>query len=195
VEALTESTALMRQQGNLQGVASNLLNFGMVYTRQRRFADAEVAFAEAAAVYQASGYQGGLAETYLHAAHLARDQEQLERAEQLYAESLQIHLGLGNRPRLAPALEGTAHVLLRRYVGGTHERSLLEVSTLLFACGAALRESTGVPLPTVSQRVYQPDLQQLQALLGPALFEATWVVGWEMPVLTLIDRLPALPKT
>ncbi|HVA89711.1 MAG TPA: hypothetical protein VNL71_07695, partial [Chloroflexota bacterium] len=45
------------------------------------------------------------------------------------------------------------------------------------------------PLHTVSQQVYLPDLQQLQALLGPTVFEAAWIAGWDMPVLSLIERI------
>jgi tetratricopeptide (TPR) repeat protein len=191
VVRLTESLALRRQQGNLPGVATNLLNLGMVYTRQRRYAEAEAAFAEARIAYRAAGDEAGVGNTYLHMAHLARDQEQIDHAAQLYGVSLRISLQLGDRPHLPPALEGTAHVLLRRYDAGTRDLATLELSAHLFACAAALRESTGVPLPTTSQRVYQPDLQRLQILLGPAVFEATWCVGWDMPVLSLIERIPA----
>jgi len=66
---------------------------------------------------------------------------------------------------------------------------VLEYSACLFACGAAIRESTGVPLPTVSQQVYLPDLHQLQTQLGAPAFEAAWSEGWDMPVLSLIERI------
>jgi hypothetical protein len=84
-----------------------------------------------------------------------------------------------------------AHVLLRRSVPGMRRRAQFELSTQLYACAAALRESAGVPVPPASQHMYQANLQRLQALLGPAAFEAAWTAGWDAPVLELIERLPA----
>ncbi len=188
LELLTESLALVRELGNLQDVARNAQNLGVVYTRQKRYAEAEATFAEAEAIHQATDNQAGLGDTLLHIAHLARDQEHLDRAAQLYAASLRIFLDMGDRPRVAPALEGLAHVLLRRYTKGTREQLLLEFGTRLFACAAALRESTGVPIPTVSQLVYQPDLHQLHALMGSEAFEAAWTLGWDTPVLSLLEH-------
>jgi predicted ATPase/DNA-binding SARP family transcriptional activator len=188
LELLTESLALVRELGTLQDVARTSLNLGVVYTRQKRYVEAEATFAEAEAIYQATDNQAGLGDTLLHIAHLARDQEHLDRAAQLYAASLRIFLDLGDRPRVAPALEGLAHVLLRRYTKGTREQLLLEFGTRLFACAAALRESTGVPIPTVSQLVYQPDLHQLHALLGTEAFEEAWTLGWDTPVLSLLEH-------
>ncbi|MGH2346820.1 MAG: hypothetical protein ACRDG4_16460, partial [Chloroflexota bacterium] len=82
-----------------------------------------------------------------------------------------------------------AHVLLRWSAASGRERLVHELSTHLFACAAALRDSTGVPLPTVSQLVYRPDLQRLQTSLGTERFEAAWSAGWEMPVLPLVERI------
>jgi len=187
---LTESLAYQRQQGYVQGVALNLMNLGVVHTRQQLYAEAEAAFAEAVALYQASHDQEGIGNTYLHMGHLARDREQLDRAAQLYVASLRVSLELGDRPRFSPALEGMAHVLLRRSNTDTRARITLEFSVRLFACAAAIRESTGVPLPTVSQQVYLPDLHQLQTLLGTLAFEVAWSEGWDMPVLSLLERIP-----
>jgi tetratricopeptide (TPR) repeat protein len=193
MELLTESLVLKRQLGSPQAVADSLLNLGVVHTRQRRYAEAEAAFAEAGAIWQASNDQEGIGTAILHMAHLARDREQLGRAAWLYVASLRIAWELGNRPRLAPALEGMAHVLLRHGTNGRSDQVVLEFSTRLFACAAAVRENTGVPLPAVSQLVYQPDLLQLQSLLGPAVFEAAWGAGWDMPVASLIERIPVGP--
>jgi hypothetical protein len=82
-----------------------------------------------------------------------------------------------------------AHVLLHRSLAGMHERAIFELSTHVFACAAALRERTGVPLPATSRRVYQPDLEQLQALLGPSEFDAAWGAGRGMPVRSLSEQL------
>ncbi|HEY8284660.1 MAG TPA: BTAD domain-containing putative transcriptional regulator [Chloroflexota bacterium] len=189
MELLTESLVFLRRQGDRAVLARTLQNLGVVHTRQRQYAEAEAAFAEAIAIWQALGDQAGIGDTFLHMAHLVRDQEHLDRAAELYVASLRIFLVLGNRPRVAPALEGMAHVFLRRHATRMGDQLMLEYSTCLFACGAAIRESTGVPLPTVSQQVYLPDLHQLQDLLGVAVFEAAWSAGWDMPVLSLIDLI------
>jgi predicted ATPase/DNA-binding SARP family transcriptional activator len=191
IDALTESLTLRRQLPDQGALADTLLNLGMVYTRQKQYAEAEAALAEATTIWQALGDQAGNGLANLHTGHLARDQEQWDRATRLYAASIRISLLLGDRLVLAPALEGMAHVLLRRSVAGMRKRAQFELSTQLFACAAALRESTGVPVPPASQHMYQANLQRLQALLGPAAFEAAWTVGWDVPVLELIERLPA----
>jgi predicted ATPase len=188
--ALTESLVLKRRQEDQPAIAEVLLNLGMVVTRQGRYAEAELFFAEASAIWDAIGDQASLGHAYLNMAHLARDQEQLDRAAQLYAASLRIWVALGDRPQLSTALEGTAHVLLRQCETGGRERMALDRSAQLFACAAALRESTGVAVHTALQRVYQADLQRLQTLLGPVAFEAAWMAGWDMPVLSLIEQIP-----
>jgi non-specific serine/threonine protein kinase len=191
IAVLTESLALKRQLPDQNALAEVLLNLGMVYTRQRQYAEAEAALTEATATYQSAGDQEGIGSAHLHTGHLARDQGQLDRATQLYAASVGISLTLGDRPRLPPALEGMAHVLMRRSVSDTCQREVFELSTQLFACAAALRESAGVPVPPTSQHMYQANLQRLQASLGAAAFEAAWIAGWDTPVLDLIERLPA----
>jgi non-specific serine/threonine protein kinase len=191
IGALTESLALMRQLPYQPAVADALLNLGMVYTRQKQYTEAEAVLAEATALWQAAGNQAGIGTAYLHTGHLARDQEQLDRAAQLYAASVRVSLTLGARPLLPPALEGMAHVLLRRSVTGMRKRAQFELSTQLYACAAALRESAGVPVPPASQHMYQANLQRLQASLGATAFEAAWSAGWDAPVLELIEQLPA----
>jgi hypothetical protein len=104
---------------------------------------------------------------------------------------MRISLTLGDRLVLAPALEGMAHVLLRRSIAGTRKHPLFELSAQLFGCAAALRESTGVPVPPASQHMYQANLQRLQASLGATAFEAAWTAGWDAPVHSLIEQLPA----
>jgi predicted ATPase/DNA-binding SARP family transcriptional activator len=191
IAVLTESLTLKRQLPDQSAVADGLLNLGMVYTRQRQYAEAEAALSEATAIWQASGDQANMGSAYLHTGHLARDQEQWDRAVHLYAASVRISLTLGDRPRLASALEGMAHVLMRRPVSGMGNLEMFELSTQLFACAAVLRESAGVPVPPTSQHMYQANLQRLQASLGTPAFEAAWTAGWDAPVLELIERLPA----
>ncbi|HVA89243.1 MAG TPA: BTAD domain-containing putative transcriptional regulator, partial [Chloroflexota bacterium] len=137
MELLTESLAFLRRQGDLGEVARTLQNLGVVHTRRKLYAEAEAAFAEAITIQQTMDDQAGMGDTFLHMAHLARDREHLDRAAELYAASLRIFLLLGNRPRVASALEGLAHVLLRRYTAGVGAQLVLEYSTCLFACSAA----------------------------------------------------------
>jgi non-specific serine/threonine protein kinase len=191
IGALAESLGLLRQLPGQGASAGMLLNLGMVYTRQKQYSEAEAALAEATAIWQAAGDQEGIGSAYLHTGHLARDQEQWDRASRLYAASIRISLTLGELPLLARALEEMAHVLLRRSDTGMRKRELFELSAQLFGCAAALRESTGVPVPPASQHMYQANLQRLQASLGAAAFEAAWTAGWNAPVLSLIEQLPA----
>jgi non-specific serine/threonine protein kinase len=189
IDALTESLMLKRQQNDQLPIAEALLNLGMVLKRQHRYAEAEEAYAEACTIWEASADQAGMANIYLHLADLARDRQQLDRATQLYLASLRISLTLGDRPQLACAIEGMAHLLLRRPASHAGDHTLLELSIQLFACAAALRESTGVPVYASNLLRLQAELQQLRDLLGPAAFEVAWVVGWDAQVLSLIEQV------
>jgi non-specific serine/threonine protein kinase len=188
--AMTESLALRRQQGNQQAIAEALLNLGMVYARQHRHADAEEAYTEAGAIFEASGDQTGMAFIYLHMADLAREGRQLDRAAHLYTTSLRLSLALGNRPQLASAIEGMARLLLRRYESDLQAWTLPRLSTELFACAAAVRESTGAKVEAGNLHMHKATLDGLRASLGTTAFEAAWGVGWDTPVLTLIERIP-----
>jgi tetratricopeptide (TPR) repeat protein len=191
VAAWTESLALMRQLDLPKpNVAEALLNLGMVYTRQRRYAEAETCLAEAGAIWRATGDQAGIVNTLVHMGDLARYQEQSERAIQLYTESARISVALGDRYHLPMALEGIAYVLLHGPAADTHQQETCVLSTYLLACAAALRESTGVQVHIAHQDIYYTNLHLLQMLLGAATFEATWTEGWEMSVLDLIEQLP-----
>jgi tetratricopeptide (TPR) repeat protein len=190
VAALTESIALKRQQDNLQEVAISLLNLGMVHTRLKRYADGEAAFAEAGEIWRAAGDKAGMSLACLNTAHLARDQQQFDRAASLYAATLRISQALGDRPQVPTALEGMAHVLLHRHEGGTIERTTPKLCARLFACAAALRESTGVSIHAANQPIYKADLQRLQKLLGAGRFEAEWSTGWNTPVASIVEQVP-----
>jgi hypothetical protein len=68
---------------------------------------------------------------------------------------------------------------------------VFELCTQILANAAAVREATGVPVYVAEQRIYQANLQHLQAALGASAFEAAWRAGLEVPVLSLIEKLPA----
>jgi tetratricopeptide (TPR) repeat protein len=193
VAALSECIALNRRHGKHPDVPFFQLNLGMVYTRLKRYAEAEAAFAEAHANWQAAGDQVGTSTTILNMAHLARDQQQFERAAGLYLSGLRISVAIGDRPLLSAGLEGISHVLLRR-AGDARDKTRLKLCVQILACAAGLRESTGVAVHAANFPQYQADLKRLRAILGTKAFEAEWTRGWDAPVETLVVQLSGLQR-
>jgi predicted ATPase/DNA-binding SARP family transcriptional activator len=159
-----ESLRVLRALGDRQGIAHAVADLGHAVQRQGDLDRAGELFHEALRRFGELGDRGGGAFALTHLGRLARLRGDPERAEALLREGLQLSWQIGERPMLTEAIEGLAEVACDRG-DAVHCARLL---------GAAetLRETTGIPLPSVHQPAIAGCVATARAALGEGGFAA-----------------------
>jgi tetratricopeptide (TPR) repeat protein len=177
VEAQTwvaQSLALCQETHEPEGIAWSLYDAGHLAFVRGDLTEAEGLLVESLALLRAQGRPDGVLRALSSMGHVARAQGQLARAATCYRESI-------------------AQAPIRRFISDTVftlEGLAGLIGTLghvadaaqLFGAVAALRESSGPPLPPVARAAYERDVGALRAQMGEAAFAAAWAAGQAMPL-------------
>lgn len=210
------SLDLFRAIGDEARVASLLNNLGTVAIGDSAYAAAEVLLNEALHLSRAVGDKKGISRALNNLAEAVRYQGDLERATTLYRDTLQIAQETGDRLTSAIALENLARIDLQQgneeQAGARYAEALVlyhavsdwigittclaavatiaarrghpDVATRLLGAAASFATAAGLDEPAEPELI-SPD--ELRAVLGDAIFAATWLVGQGMAV----DRVVA----
>jgi predicted ATPase/class 3 adenylate cyclase len=170
----TQNLTILRAHGDRGGLAYQLNELGLVLSAQGEHARASAVHEESLSLWRELQDKHGIAFA-LHLcgkAALAQDDE--EAARRYHRESLPLLQDLDNRSILSYALEEFAWLAARK--------GQVPSAIVLYAAGAALRESIGVTLPTTDLPVWQARLADLRSATTPELFLASWEQGRSMPL-------------
>jgi tetratricopeptide (TPR) repeat protein len=168
-----QSLALCREIHDDEGIAWSLYDLGHLAFVQSELAQAEQLLAESLALFRGQGNLRGVIRARLSLGHVSRAQGQLMQATAWYRQSLthqSEHIPMA--PWIMPALEGLA--------GALGMQGRVEHAARLFGAAAALRESSGMPLPPVERAPYEHDVAAVRAQLDEATFAAAWTTGQAM---------------
>jgi predicted ATPase/class 3 adenylate cyclase/DNA-binding CsgD family transcriptional regulator len=165
-----QSLALCQEMHDDEGIAWSLYDLGHLAFVQSELAQAEQLLAESLALFRGQGNLRGVIRASLSLGHVSRAQGQLMQTTAWYRQSLthqSEHFPMA--PWIMPALEGLA--------GALGMQGRVEHAARLFGAAAALRESSGMPLPPVERAPYERDVAAVRAQLDEATFAAAWAAG------------------
>ncbi len=154
----SESLALRRGMGDTWGMTHSLQILGEVARDQGDYGRAAALHEESIALARQLGDKRLLAHGLKDLGAVARDQGQVARATDLAREALVLFRDLADRWGLEFALLDTAHLCVARRDPVTALR--------LFGAAAALREATGISLPSLERGRYERGLAAARAAVG-----------------------------
>jgi predicted ATPase/DNA-binding SARP family transcriptional activator len=159
-----EALRVLRALGDRQGIADTVADLGHTVQRQGDIDRARKLYAEALHRYRELGDPSGAAFVLTHLGRLERERGDVVRAEALLQESLQVSWQIGEKPLLTEAVEGLAEVACDRGDAARCAR--------LLGTAEALRETTGIPLPSVHEPAIARCEMTARAALGETGFAA-----------------------
>ncbi len=172
-ERFTECLATFRELGHQWGVATTLLNLGVLLDDDA-LDEKTALYAESQALYRALGDQHGEAIVIGNLGEIALGQRAFPEARRLYGEYLILAQLLGNTPSVA-------HALMMLGIIALGENQAVRGVQSLGAAGK-LRETTGVPVLTAWLPQYERYVTAARTALGQAAFDAAWAEGGAMPL-------------
>ena len=164
-----DSLALHRQRQDKNSIAICLNNLGEVALHLGDYRAAIAPIEEAIALSRDLGNQQLLALVLVNLSQIRAKMGEYTTASALYREVLQIQVPLNAQADIALTLEMMAELALST---GDPARSVR-----LYAAGAALRETSGVPLTPTQSTDMQPQLATARTQLGEVAFQAAWQAG------------------
>ncbi len=167
-----ESLAIERELGNRWGIATSLHNLAEVARDQQDLAAAAHLLEESLVIKRELGDYQGIAISLDGLAEVARRQGDFERSERLAAQSLAAYFTLADQLGIARALEGLAATA---YALRNPARA-----ARLCAAAAALRQSTGAPLPMNEKAGFDRTVEAARSALGTEVFALEWQAGEAM---------------
>jgi len=168
-----ESLALNQGLANTTGVATALVNLGLVALQQRDYERATTLLEKVLALERSLKDKRGIALTLINLGDVARYQADYSRARSSFVESLQLFRELGDREGIASALEGLAGVAVAQ---GQSDRA-----ARLCGTAEALREAIHAPLSPADRTHYDATLAGARAQLGDEQFMAAQAEGRSQP--------------
>ena len=166
---LEEGLTLSRTLGDKDGLAYALALGGQMALRQGDLTTAHSLLEESVLLYREVGSQHGIAEALAQLARVDTALGEWAAAQVHYEESLAIGKVLSNRGLSAFCLEGLASLTVRQ---GAFARA-----AQLWGEAEALRQSAGVPMPTLERVEYERGVAAARAHLSEAAFAAAWNLG------------------
>ena len=152
-----ETLRALRQLGDRQGQADTLADLAHAVQRMGELGRAEALYREALQHYRELGDPSGAAFVLTHLGRLQRLRGDSGQARALLREGYQIAWQLGEKPILTEATEGLAEV--------SCDAGEAALCARLLGAAEALRETTGIPLPTV----HEPAIARCEATARAAL--------------------------
>jgi len=183
---LTECLRLRRAHGSVEGMAVTMNNLGLVALHAGAHERAAELLGQALALYQQLGNASGIAVVLNNLGRLAVTKDASDRAVQLCRDSLRLLQEMGDLHDIAECLEVMAAAEARR-------QEVTRAARLLGAA-AALRESTGAPLPPVERHMRDTTLEAIVTTLGEAEAQAECARGRALTISQMLAyALSGLP--
>jgi tetratricopeptide (TPR) repeat protein len=173
IELCQESLRLSREVGNNPRVANALHNLAVAEYMQGDLGRARALCVDALELYRQNGMVSGRAELLVTLAAVVREQGDLDEAQSRLGEAL--GLVVSDKSEIEPtaaSLEGIA--------GVTSDRGRPEPAVRLFGAAHALRQTSGIPVPSVNRPVHEKDLATVREALGEEQFTRGWEEGRAM---------------
>jgi len=164
-----EGLARASETGSTSAEALALALHGEIALAQGETTTARLRIEHSNTLWQQVGNQGMQASTRALLAKVLAVESDLTAARTMYEENLLRGLAIVD---IAPTVEGLAVVVAQQ--GET------TWATRLLAAASALRDSLGVPLPSVCRADYERSLAAARAQLGEQAFAAAWAEGQSM---------------
>lgn len=225
-ELCQEALCLFRDLGDRYGLAATLSMLGTLASDQGRYEEAEPLLEEALAIQRELRDRRGTAASLSHLGRIARERGQPARAHELYEESLVMARDTGNRSRIAMLLISLGRIAWQQADSADAAARFKEglqlclsigdrigtaqamegvaavaadqdLSVMLLAAAASVRNSLHAPLAPSDRRAYDSLIQELKAHLGETRFERAWNRGSATPTeevaqLALANEPPAI---
>lgn len=164
-----EAVAFWRLLDDVPGIALCVGNLGEALDFAGRSDEAVPLLMECLDLSREIGDQQGIAFALTHLGRLGRPLD-IRQAAQNYAEAAELSRSIGDNARLAESVEGLAGSLL--------DAGHAEMAARLFGLAQAIREQTGVALPTVHEPALAGDLANAKLALGSVKFSALLAEGF-----------------
>jgi predicted ATPase/transcriptional regulator with XRE-family HTH domain len=182
IDFAQQSVELQAGVGDVVSITYSREVIAIAYVKLGRLAEGTSILEECLAEFHRLNDRSGVAVTLVDLGQAAFASGEYERSLHHHRQAVRIAQEIGDRRRIAFALEGIA-IALARLAEEDDETSLAK-AVICLSASETLRQKIGTPLPQIERPAYEACLSTARARLAPVLFATAWTEGSQ---LTLAD--------
>ncbi len=168
--------ALALSQEDISSNAWVLINLGRATHALGDDIQAQTYYTESLAAFRELGDRVGVASVFLDLGRVAHTQGDDRKAREYYTQSLTVFGEFKNKQLISECLEGIAGLAS---AAGQHPEGTRRAARL-FGAAESVRESAGVPLPSVQRAEYKRTIAAIRAQIEEPTFAAAWAEGQKL---------------
>lgn len=175
-----DSMETLSEMGDHSGAAWSLNSLGDIAKDEGDLVNARSLYDKSLEAFTRLGDRLGVASSLADLGNIAREEGDYNLARSLYRKSLRIFRDLDHKRGVSRLFDCLACLAAAQ--------SMPERSLKLAGCGAALRETLGVPLTPRDQTKLEKSLEPARRALSIAEGSAIWLEGWALPFESALDQ-------